>query len=85
MTYYLYILCSQSTGRFYIGHTNNLARRLTQHQRNQSLSTRCRGPWELVYTEPHPTRAAAMRRERALKRVKSAATLRKLINSPMPG
>jgi predicted GIY-YIG superfamily endonuclease len=29
--FYVYILQSESTGRFYIGHTNNLDRQLAEH------------------------------------------------------
>ncbi len=31
MTYWVYILQSETSGRYYIGHTDNLARRLTEH------------------------------------------------------
>lgn len=42
---FLYILESETTGRFYIGSTNDLERRLAEHARGCSLATRDRGPW----------------------------------------
>jgi putative endonuclease len=73
MPFYLYILRSASTGRFYIGHAGDVARRVSEHNRNRTPSTRNRGPWELVYSEEFATRSAATQRERALKRMKSHA------------
>ena len=73
MPFYLYVLRSISTGRFYIGHTENLARRVSEHNSNRTPSTRNRGPWELVYSEEFATRSEATQRERALTRMKSHA------------
>ena len=75
MPFYLYILRSISTGRFYVGHAENLARRVAEHSHNRVPSTRHRGPWELVYSEEFATRGEAAQRERALKRMKSHAWL----------
>jgi putative endonuclease len=69
---FVYILQSESTQRFYIGSTNDLQRRLSEHARDHSLATRGRGPWILVHQENHPTLASARQRERAIKNWKSA-------------
>ncbi|MFG0251905.1 MAG: GIY-YIG nuclease family protein [Phycisphaerales bacterium JB038] len=48
--------------RFYIGSTKNLARRIREHNdptADASTYTRKNGPWKLVWSESHPTRAAA--------------------------
>ena len=58
---FLYILHSQTTGRFYIGVSESLDRPLLEHQQGQTPSTRGRGPWVLVYTESYPTRSAVGR------------------------
>jgi putative endonuclease len=71
MAYYAYVLRSISTGRFYIGHSGNLARRLADHNRNHTISIKNRGPWELIYSEEFATRAEAASRERQMKRMKS--------------
>ena len=77
---FLYILQSQSTQRFYIGSTNDLARRLSEHERGHSLATRGRGPWKLVYQEEFPQLQYARRRELEIKRWKSSKLVRALIN-----
>jgi putative endonuclease len=76
---WLYILQSKSTGRFYIGSTNELRRRISEHQRGNCLATRGRGPWELVYQETYDMLLEARRRELQVKKWKSAARIRELI------
>ncbi len=67
MPFFVYILESESSGRFYIGQTGDLAARLSYHNANYSLALKNRGPWKLVYKEEYPTRAEAVRRERQIK------------------
>ena len=71
MPFDTYILRSQSTGRYYVGHTENLAKRITEHNSNRTLSIKNRGPWELFYFETYDTRSQAARRERQIKSMKS--------------
>ena len=76
--FWTYIL-QNPAGKFYIGHTNDLELRLHSHNRtDRTLGkfTRKNGPWELVWTEMHPTRDAAMGRERQIKGMKSAKWIR---------
>ena len=64
----VYILRSLQDGSLYVGHTNDLQRRIEQHNNPNGKSyTAKRGPWELAYVEEQPTRAEAMARERFLK------------------
>ncbi len=65
--YCLYILQSESTGRYYIGQSQDVTERLAYHNANYSKSLKNRGPWKLVYTETYSTRSAAVRREREIK------------------
>jgi len=53
MAFYTYILRSQTTGRFYVGHTESLSKRIAEHN-NRTVSIRNRGPWELVYRDRFP-------------------------------
>ena len=76
---FVYILQSETTGRFYIGSTNDLDRRLSEHARNHTPCTRNRGPWKPVYQESFPNLAEARRRESEIKRWKSARMIRALI------
>jgi hypothetical protein len=36
MVFHVYILRSASTGRFYVGHTENLAKRIVEHNSNRA-------------------------------------------------
>jgi len=47
----VYVLRSKSSGRIYVGQSENLERRLSEHQHGLARYTRGRGPWELVHVE----------------------------------
>jgi len=72
MPYYVYILQSQTTGRYYCGQSNDPERRLRQHNDPEySLSKttkRFKGPWGIVWQKQFDTRAEAMKLERAIKK-----------------
>ena len=69
MTWSVYLLrCGDGT--LYCGIALDVAARLTQHQAGTGAKyTRGRGPLELVYTEACGSKAEALRRERAIKRM----------------
>ena len=77
--WWVYILQSQTSNRFYTGCTADLDRRVREHQEGQSPSTRSRGPWELVYQKAFPDKTAALAYEREIKAWKSADLIRQLI------
>ena len=81
MGYWVYILQSESTGRFYVGHTHDLADRLRRHNEGRTEANKGRGPWRLVHREEFPTREAAATREQAIKRRKSRAYIESLCAS----
>ncbi len=81
MAFHMYILRSVSTGKFYVGHTENLTKRLFEHNHNRTLSIRNRGPWELVYSEEFRTRSEASRREREVKSMKSHKWIEQLVGA----
>jgi putative endonuclease len=59
MPFYTYILRSTSTGRYYIGHTENLTKRIFEHNNNRTVSIKNRGPWDLFHSEEFVTRSEA--------------------------
>jgi putative endonuclease len=79
--YYLYILQSESTGRFYIGQTQNVPERLVYPNANYSKSLKNRGPWRLVFTQQFRTRSEAVRRERQIKFWKDRRMIEKLLSA----
>ncbi|PYJ80639.1 MAG: hypothetical protein DME69_00030 [Verrucomicrobia bacterium] len=57
----------------------NLENRITDHNRTNKIAgkfTRKNGPWALGWSERHPDRSSAMRREREIKSWKSAPLIR---------
>jgi len=76
---FLYILQSDSSGRFYVGSTDDLDRRVSEHQRGKNLATRGRGPWKLVHNEKFDTLSEVRRRESEIKCWKSAKLIQALI------
>jgi putative endonuclease len=77
--YYVYILQSLKTGKLYIGHTDNLTRRLEEHNTSRGGKyTRQNSPWTLVYRESHPDKVSAVRRERHLKSTRGSIEKKKL-------
>ncbi len=85
--FFVYIL-QNSAGSFYIGHSKNLPERLQSHNDTgpaHGKFTRKNGPWQLVWSEEHAARAAAMGRERQIKAMKSAKWIREnLLNGRVP-
>ena len=66
--YYVYLLQSKVNPRkFYLGSTNDLKRRLQEHNAKKSHSTARYVPWEIVYYEAFISEKDARRREQALK------------------
>jgi putative endonuclease len=79
--YYTYILYSESRNRYYIGSTNNLERRLEEHNHCHTKSTRSGIPWKIVYTKSFESSGEAKYYERFLKKQKSRKFIERLIQS----
>jgi putative endonuclease len=82
--YFVYILQSLSTKRFYVGQCDHLIERFYEHQTGRTVSTRNRGPWWMPCYEVYPTRGKAMKREREIKAKKSADSIRRIIRHALP-
>jgi putative endonuclease len=77
---YVYILKSLKNNRFYIGSTNDIDRRLDEHNRGKSLYTKSVRPFELVYKEEFLLLKDARKREYLIKKKKSRKYIETLIN-----
>jgi putative endonuclease len=63
----VYILYSSKFDRYYIGMTEDINRRLLEHNNGKTPSTKPFIPWIVVYTESFDSRVAARGREKYLK------------------
>jgi len=64
---YVYILYSLKDDGLYIGFTNNLKKRLTEHARGKVVATKNRLPFKLIHYEYYINRKDAEAREKFLK------------------
>ena len=77
--WFVYILESSVNGRYYIGSTNNLERRLKEHNSGKSKYTSLTKPFKIIYTENYKTGEEARNREFYLKKLKSKKYINWLI------
>jgi putative endonuclease len=77
--YYVYVLLSETTGRYYTGSCQDLEDRLARHNAGRSLATKHGIPWKLVFSESHESRSLAVQRERFFKTGKGRDELAKAL------
>jgi putative endonuclease len=65
--YYVYVLRSTRDGKFYVGYTKDVRKRLELHNSGQVESTKRRTPLELIYWEGCINQQDATKREKYLK------------------
>jgi len=74
--YYVYVLFSKEDSQLYVGYTNNLKRRLSEHQTGKVRATFYRRPLLLIYAEMYLKWSDAKRRETYLKGGNGKASLK---------
>lgn len=75
-----YVLESLKTGKYYIGSTADLKKRIVAHNEGRSRFTKSGIPWRLVYHEAFKSRSEAMMREKRIKSYKGGEAFKKLIH-----
>jgi putative endonuclease len=72
MPFWVYIIQSESSGRYYCGQSSDPQRRLNQHNDPQYQFTkttkRFEGPWRLIWTKSYDSRGNAMQEEKSIKK-----------------
>jgi putative endonuclease len=81
MIYFVYILENKDENKYYIGQTNNLTRRIKDHNKGYNVFTSKNKNWQLVYKKEFNSRSDAIKFERFIKRQKSRLFIKKLINN----
>jgi putative endonuclease len=65
--YYVYAISSLERNYIYVGLTDNIERRLSEHNSGKNKTTRAYSPFELIYSEECGSRAEARNREKYFK------------------
>ena len=68
MTIFTYLLKSEKDDSYYTGISDDCERRFIEHNSGEVLSTRGKGPWNLVYKKAHESYAEARKHEKWLKK-----------------
>ncbi len=76
-----YIIQSENTGHYYIGMTEDIAKRIFYHNSGKNRSTKNKGPWRLVYSEKFEDKKLAWARERQIKKYKGGEAFKKLLKN----
>ncbi len=77
--YTVYILKSEQTGKFYVGYTDNIDRRIKQHNSGKNKSTHNGLPWTIIHKEFFNTKKEAWLREHQIKSYKGGVAFKKLV------
>ena len=83
--YFVYVIESQTSGKLYIGQTNDPVKRLNDHNRGASPYTKGKGPFTLIFLKEFPTRTESLAYEKLLKSWKSPSRIKAMINRESVG
>ena len=65
--FYIYIIESAKNGELYSGYTEDLQKRLKEHNQGLNISTKRHIPWKCIYYEACLNKEDAIRREKYMK------------------
>lgn len=77
--YYVYVLRSLKDKKLYIGYSENLKRRFSEHQNGDVQSTKPRRPFDLIFYEAYKNMKDAKRREKYFKTDKGKSSLKMML------
>lgn len=77
--YFIYILQSLKDRKIYVGLTDNLERRIKEHESGKNFSTKSRRPFKLIFYESLPTIEEAVEREKFYKSGRGHEVLNKIL------
>lgn len=84
--YYVYFLKSLSREKHYIGVSQDLKKRLEEHNSGSTKSTKPYRPWTIIYKEEFLDKHQAYKREFFLKSPKGYLEKKKIVeNNKLPG
>tara|TARA_B100000886_G_scaffold59871_1_gene37015 strand:- start:413 stop:694 length:282 start_codon:yes stop_codon:yes gene_type:complete len=70
MKHYIYLIVSRSSGKLisYVGYTNNLKKRIINHNSSKGAKFTRGRKWKLAYSKSYKSKSVAMREEYKLKK-----------------
>ena len=80
VVFYVYVLYSRRCRRKYVGMTQNISKRLKEHNAGKTKSTKGFAPWELKYFEEFTSSTEARKREIYFKAGAGREFLKRLLN-----
>ena len=81
--HFTYVLYSLKDHRFYIGISDDVFRRVDQHNRGENVSTKSRVPFQLIYYEAYLSKEDALRREKYFKTSVGKRTLKQKLRTTL--
>jgi putative endonuclease len=80
--YFVYIIYNSKHDKYYIGQTNNIERRVAEHndKSENKYTSKYLGGWKIVYKEEFDNRKEAIVRKKFLKKQKNKEFYKKLCN-----
>jgi len=82
--FFVYVIKNKKDNCLYIGSTNDLTRRMKEHNKGMVISTKSRRPFELIYYEAYKSERDTRNREKQLKlRSRAFAQLKKRIGESL--
>ena len=83
--FYIYFLYSPDYDKYYVGHTDNVSRRIKEHNNSNNLTYTCKyRPWQLTYNfKVSESRGDALKIEKFIKKQKSRKLIEKIIREKL--
>ena len=75
--HYFYVLRNQINNKLYKGSTDDLRKRLEEHNKGKVTSTKNGRPWSLIYYEAHRNKILARKAEKFYKSSQGRRQLKK--------
>ncbi len=72
--HFVYVIQNMKGRELYFGRTDNLDKRLADHNQGRNFSTKDNRPWEYIYIEGYKSEKDAIKRELKLKNYGNART-----------
>jgi len=82
MSYVTYLLLSKISKKTYVGHTNNLVRRVEEHNEGRNTFSKRYRPWIILYNESHTSELDAIKREKYFKSAAGRRWMKKNLFKP---